>query len=518
MAPILQPKSLYSLCVDNTSKLVDQACTNIFLEHGCFGNADSMRGIADIQNYLVSQLPLTIFEDLSDDRNSQAQSHLWSKDARIKLAVFLHPVLTRFGVDSKGNELFQTPDDGLDEFFWCTQLRNLTNLTHLNLYLITTDEMLLTVGAACPKLEVVNIVSRIKQDISHEPGNRPHPGIALKFCVSDLGLRSLQKCQNLKRITMNKTINQSSAISYQGISLAGIQALVVSLPKLEFINFGSMGKALKLNPPKKHLKLNYISEMDPKFIDIKQLEVICPLIQHLNLSVPIVINSKGFVNSNVKVCNDIMAAMAVTTLPIKVVELQLFPFSDQFKLFLNKKGKHLEELLLRANGQLNSQHLRYIGECCPKLQKLHVKEVGLEDSPYNSNFKLLGQNLFSELTFLHISGRLWNHNAILPMFLSKAHKISQISLLNMSYRGPMDATMLKLLQHNKMLELTSLTLYNGCYLTMGVLRRLIFDCAKLKLLSFLQFDGFEMADVDALKQELESMNLDIKLQCLELVS
>ena len=168
----------------------------------------------------------------------------------------------------------------------------------------------------------------------------------------DLGLRSLQKCQKLKRITMNKIITQSSAISYQGISLAGIQALVVSLPKLEFINFGSMGKALKFNrlTPKQPLKLNYISEMDPKFVDIKQLETICPLIQHLNLSVPISINSRGFINSSIGVCNEIMAAMAASSLPIKVVELQHFPFSEEFRQFLQKRGKHLEELLLRANG------------------------------------------------------------------------------------------------------------------------------------------------------------------------
>ena len=32
---------------------------------------------------------------------------------------------------------------GLDEFFWCAHIRRLGNLTHLNLNLITTDEILL---------------------------------------------------------------------------------------------------------------------------------------------------------------------------------------------------------------------------------------------------------------------------------------------------------------------------------------------------------------------------------------
>ena len=54
-------------------------------------------------------------------------------------------------------------DGGIDEFFWCAQVRNLSNLVSLNLNLVTTDEMLLLLGDACPKLEIVNIVSRITQ-------------------------------------------------------------------------------------------------------------------------------------------------------------------------------------------------------------------------------------------------------------------------------------------------------------------------------------------------------------------
>ena len=79
---------------------------------------------------------------------------LWSKDPRIKLSIFLHPYITRFNVDGKGNELMLMQQNesegmaggmsgGLDEFFWCAHIRRLVNLTHLNLNLITTDEILL---------------------------------------------------------------------------------------------------------------------------------------------------------------------------------------------------------------------------------------------------------------------------------------------------------------------------------------------------------------------------------------
>ena len=215
MAPQIQPYSLYRWCVSTVSGMIDHACTNIFLEHGSYDNEDCVSAVEDLQNYYVKRLaiceeyysynnifwkfnqlqlllswnilhfltyshlrfslPITIFEHLAEDRNESNRSRslltsssgisyfgsshhsqclLWSKDPRIKLSIFLHPHITRFNVDGKGNELMlmQQNDSeglaggmggGLDEFFWCAHLRRLVNLTHLNLNLITTDEILL---------------------------------------------------------------------------------------------------------------------------------------------------------------------------------------------------------------------------------------------------------------------------------------------------------------------------------------------------------------------------------------
>ena len=90
--------------------------------------------LISFQNFLIEQLPRSIFELLAEDRNNDFCSQLlWSKDPRIKLSVFLHPIITKFNVDAKGNELMQSQDDGLDEFFWVNHLAKLTNLVHLNL-------------------------------------------------------------------------------------------------------------------------------------------------------------------------------------------------------------------------------------------------------------------------------------------------------------------------------------------------------------------------------------------------
>ncbi len=286
MAPTFEPPSLYRLSLSALSLAVDSGCTNIFLEHGCYGNEDCAREISRLQDRLVSHLPTTVFEHLVEDRNgmqTRASELLWSKDPRIKLGVLMHPSITRFNVDHKGNELFQTPqhsggdgDGGLDEFFWCSRLGRLANLVALNLNLITTDDVLRVVGDSCPNLEVVNVVSRIKQDMSllemqaGDPGMQyPTPGVTLKFCVTDSGLRHLLKCRKLRRITMNKNINYNAA--NRGISLEGVRALVVGLPRLEYINFGSIGKVLDSSAVTEPLRLTYYSELDPAVVDASKM-------------------------------------------------------------------------------------------------------------------------------------------------------------------------------------------------------------------------------------------------------
>lgn len=96
MAPLIQPASLYRLALSGVSARVDAACTNIFLEHGCYGNEECHQAMEELQAFLVSYLPTSVFEQLAEDRNSHLKSPLlWSKDPRIKLGVFLHPSISR---------------------------------------------------------------------------------------------------------------------------------------------------------------------------------------------------------------------------------------------------------------------------------------------------------------------------------------------------------------------------------------------------------------------------------------
>ena len=55
MAPQIQPSSLYQACISAVSGLIDHACTNIFLEHGGYGNEDCALAVEELQIYLVKR-------------------------------------------------------------------------------------------------------------------------------------------------------------------------------------------------------------------------------------------------------------------------------------------------------------------------------------------------------------------------------------------------------------------------------------------------------------------------------
>ena len=70
----------------------------------CLLSQDCTIEIARLQEKLTSSLPLSVFEELVEERNTHngaCGQLLWSKDPRIKLAVFLHPSISSFNVDAK---------------------------------------------------------------------------------------------------------------------------------------------------------------------------------------------------------------------------------------------------------------------------------------------------------------------------------------------------------------------------------------------------------------------------------
>ena len=213
-----------------------------------------------------------------------------------------------------------------------------------------------------------------------------------------------------------------------------MRSLIRGLPRLEYINFGSIGKILhhqSFNLQNDRLKLTHFCELDPHFVKVDRLQVLCPNIQHLSLSVPLTVSSHRDGNDNDPTIG-IMDALATSSLPLKTIELQQFPYCESFKSLLRLKGKSLIELLFRANANLNSEHITFIGESCPNLQKLHLKEIGPEEPPNPdrppiiiNTTALKRQSMYSELVSVHLSGQMWNPNTILPLLLTSAKKLSR---------------------------------------------------------------------------------------------
>jgi len=100
MAPHRQPCSLLRLSLNSVSQMIDLACTSIFLEHGGFQFGECASEVEALQEYLITNLPLTLFEILGSDRNLANRQYqnafFWIKDPRIKLALFMHPSITAF--------------------------------------------------------------------------------------------------------------------------------------------------------------------------------------------------------------------------------------------------------------------------------------------------------------------------------------------------------------------------------------------------------------------------------------
>lgn len=253
---------------------------------------------------------------------------------------------------------------------------------------------------------------------------------------------------------------------------------------------------------------------------ITQLQKLCPYIAHLSLSVPLTINSSGNIDANVTPCVAILDALSKSDLPLRILELQHFPYCESFEGLLDSKGARLQEMLFRALTHLTSKHLMFIGDKCKNLQKLDIKELGPEPEEeafnYTTTASILNKKLFCSLQVLRMSGRSWNPKVVLPLMLMSATKLTKLSLLNMSSRMSMDQAWNRVLEVNKLSQMASISLYGGCFVSMALVRKLTLECPRLSFFSFIQSENIDLAEVERLRLEVASKNLNIQFQVLEM--
>ncbi|XP_040578992.1 uncharacterized protein [Lepeophtheirus salmonis] len=501
MAPRHCPLGLYAMCLRGVAYQVDKTARRLFLEHGSF--EDCRESIQVFQSFLCDILPTTVFEDLCDIRNfvnsyedESFRSYCitsWLRDPRIKLSIYLYPGLSRFTVDPDGNELPQNLIDGMDEIFWCRHLSRLNNLTSLRLNMITTDEILSVVGRHCPKLKHVNIVSKIRESTIRTTHSNVST-FCLMLCVSDVGLYELAKCKDLQSIIMNKIIpslvdNTNVVGSVSGISINGVRHLVKSLPKLEHLNFGSMGRVIDagFDPDKNWpLKIKYFCEMNPEYVNIPMLEKSIPYVEHVSLTAPFsveLVGDTGRELGEIARSNAIFESLAESSiLKPKVYEFHSFPCAgERFKKFILCKGKHIEELTLRSIDPVSFKEICLIGEECPYIRCLTIRGLqGVSSTSVHCGVDFYHRERkstayrFKHITTLVISGKSWNPNLILPYILRNAKNVSKISLLNTDCRYTLDAAWEKILKDNPLSQLNTLMLYTGCFISFILLKKVCY--------------------------------------------
>nr|CAD7587060.1 unnamed protein product [Timema genevievae] len=305
MPPRKEPWSLYKTSIRYVLNMIGEACFTMEKRYGNYDHDKCRERIVIFQEYLAYNLPSTILDELWDMRRFVTETNL-KNDHRILTAVSMHRNMLKFIVNHESYKFKVCGDNS----FWMTQLSRLNNLVVLDLYLACTDEILKVVGKCCPKLEQIDIVSKMEADHTYADGNNLFNALKIKFFVSDNGLLHLSNCKKLKVIYMNKMIRSQSA--GRVVSKSGIRQLIKALPNIEFVSYNDMGLVIAQEMDDVGtLSLRRIIDQHPDISHIFAAARLCPKLDNLSLCFPTFENAVG---SHVKILNAILERFKINFL------------------------------------------------------------------------------------------------------------------------------------------------------------------------------------------------------------
>ncbi len=158
MAPRRQLVSLYQLSFKAVTQLVDKGLHSTLMNHGSFGSTKCTSDIEAIQKQLVTFLPLSVIEELAEERI--LNRNYWGPKGMFELNVYaiLHPSITRLHGKTERHTYVGWWKKAEYTNFWLSQLGKMNNLVSLSLN-CSTDEILIVVGQSCPNLEKFTMVT-----------------------------------------------------------------------------------------------------------------------------------------------------------------------------------------------------------------------------------------------------------------------------------------------------------------------------------------------------------------------
>ncbi|KDR12450.1 uncharacterized protein LOC110836245 [Zootermopsis nevadensis] len=505
MPPHKLPRSLFKIALGHVEALVNLSCRNIEKTYGNYDKNKCRQEVVLHQEYLLSHIPGMVLDEVFEMRTAgrlEPSKH----DIRITLALYMHNNMRKFSVS---NWLADLKYD-LDSVFWVERLTSMHNLVVLNLHLVCTDEILEVVGTNCLKLEQIDIVSKLEPVHTINETHKNFNALKLKFFVSDVGLRYLCNCKLLRKVTMNRILR--SHLGGCMMTISGIRALVKSLPHLQNITYDDMGLVISEEMEDvKQLPLTHLSDYHPRPTHIAAAAQLCCNLQHLCLWFPN--------QTNICSATDVLESLASSALKVPILELIHFPFCIEMAHLLERKGSFLRSLLVENMDYISLRVVHLIGQTCPNLRNLHLKQL-MEDSKQSSSLELCElfhtEHMFRNLRCLYLRGWNWNPAEVLPLCLQQAKQLETLSVVDMFPQKYQDDVMAHIISTNPLQELKAVHILTGRILSVTTIRYFIKHCPKLTELSFVQNANITSTQVKKLCDEVYQKNLDLEIYSMEM--
>ncbi|PNF32240.1 hypothetical protein B7P43_G17786 [Cryptotermes secundus] len=501
MPPCKQPRSLFQATLTHVKELLDLSCRNIEKTYGNYDKSDCRQQVLILQEYLLSNIPSMILDELIEVET--AGSHT-KQDLRIPLALYMHRNMRKFSVCTWS----VYPKFDFHSEFLVERLIQMHNLVVLVLYRVCTDDILEAVGTNCHRLEEINIVSKLGLVYTTNEMDKAFNALKLKFFVSDVGLFYLRNCRLLRKVTMNRILRSHSGGCM--MTVAGIRALVKSLPYLQNITYDDMGLVISEQMEDvQQLQLTHLCDFHPRPTNIVAAAQLCCSLQHLCLHFPN--------QSTVCTAKEILESLANSSLRVPILELIHFPFCIEMARLLERKGNFLRSLQVESTDYISLRAVHLIGQTCLSLRNLQLKQP-LRDVNQSSSletYKLFHtQHIFHNLHCLHLDGWNWNLAEVLPLCLLQAKHLETLFVTDMFSQKDQDDVMANIISTNPLQELKEIHMHTR-QISIATIRYLIEHCPKLTVMSVVESANITSVQVKELRYEVHQKNLDLTITLVE---
>jgi hypothetical protein len=291
------------------------------------------------------------------------------------------------------------------------------------------------------------------------------------------------------------------------MTVAGIRALVKSLPHLQNITYDDMGLVISEQMDDvQQLQLTHFRDCHPRPTHIAAAAQFCCNLQHLCLCFPI--------QTSVCSATDILESLAKSSLRVSGLGLIRFPICIEMAHLLESKGRFLRGLQLESIDYISLRELHLIGQACPGLRNLHLKQL-LRENKESSALEMCKlfetQQIFHNLRCLYLGGWNWNLAEVLPLCLLHAKQLETLTVVDAFPQKYQDDIMAKIITTNPLQHLKAVHILKGRILSMSTICYFIKHCPKLRELSFVQGENVTSTQVKELCDEICQKNLDLKM-------